>query len=92
MIILPGITFLVSLFIGYYYFSQNLETQTVERMERIVSDHRHMIDSFLKERQADLEFVIDAYSFDHVSRHEKPVCRFFKAQAKFGCLRRPGGV
>ena len=70
MIILPGIMFLISLSIGYYYFGQSLETQTVERMKRIVSDHRHMIDSFLQERQADLEFIIDSYPFQHISCHE----------------------
>jgi two-component system NtrC family sensor kinase len=32
-------------------------------MQRIVEDHRQMIEAFLRERQADLEFVLNSYSY-----------------------------
>ena len=63
MILLPFIPFILSLGIGYYFFVTSLESGTIFHMRRIVSDHRQMIESFLKERKADLEFVLHSYSY-----------------------------
>jgi len=64
MILLPFIPFVLSLSIGYYFFAAALESNTVSRMERIVSDHRQMIETFLNERKADLEYILHAHSYE----------------------------
>lgn len=63
MILLPLIPLILTLSIGYYYFTTSLETNTISSMKRIVEDHRHMIDSFLAERKADLEFIMLSHTF-----------------------------
>jgi two-component system, NtrC family, sensor kinase len=70
MILVPGITLVMILWIGYYHFTTSLETSTVGAMKRIVSDHRQMIDSFLQERKANLQFILNSYHFDHMARPE----------------------
>ncbi|MBW1784424.1 MAG: two-component sensor histidine kinase, partial [Deltaproteobacteria bacterium] len=59
MILVPLVTLVVILGIGYYYFTTALESGTIATVKRIVSDHRHMIDSFLTNRKANLEFVLN---------------------------------
>jgi len=61
MILLPFIPFVLSLFIGFHYFSNALKSRTIANLERIVEDHAQMIDAFLTERKADLEFVARTY-------------------------------
>jgi len=70
MILVPLATFVVILGIGYYYFTTSLESSTVDTVKRIVDDHRHMIDSFLSNRKANLEFVLTSYSFDDLADTE----------------------
>jgi two-component system NtrC family sensor kinase len=67
MILVPVIPFIFVLGIGHYYFTTSLETSTISSMERIVEDHRQMIDSFLRERKANLEFVLRSYSFESLT-------------------------
>ena len=67
MIIVPLLVFILVLGIGYYYFWRSSETSTVTRMERIVEDHRRMIRSFLDEREADLEFVVNSYGYERLA-------------------------
>jgi len=71
MIIVPFIPFILVLGIGYYYFTTSLETNSIASMKRIVEDHRQMIDSFLRERRADLEFIINSYRFEDLADPEK---------------------
>ena len=71
MILVPGIPFILTLAIGYYYFTNSLATSTISSMERIIEDHRQMIESFLRERKRNLEFICDSYTFQHLSRPEK---------------------
>jgi two-component system NtrC family sensor kinase len=71
MIVVPFIPFILVLGIGYYYFTTSLETNTIAGMERIVEDHRQMIESFLKERKAELEFIIQSYHFEELADPEK---------------------
>lgn len=70
MILVPVIPFILILSIGFYHFKTSLETGTIANMKRIVEDHRQLIESFLDERRADLEFVCDAYSFEELSNPE----------------------
>lgn len=66
MILVPFIPFTLSLGIGYYIFAGSLETNTIASMQRIVKDHRQMIESFLMERKADLEFMLNTHSFEEL--------------------------
>ena len=68
MILVPFIPFISVLGTGYYYFATALETSKIASMKRIVNDHRQMIESFLNERRADLEFVQNAYTFEELGR------------------------
>ena len=64
MILVPVIPFILILSIGFYHFKTSIETSTVATMKRIVEDHRQLIEAFLDERRADLEFVCDTYTFE----------------------------
>jgi len=68
MILVPFIPFVLTLGIGYYNFAASLETNTIASMKRIVEDHRQMIESFLMERKADLEFILQTHSFEQLRR------------------------
>jgi two-component system, NtrC family, sensor kinase len=67
MILVPVVPFILVLAIGYYYFTTSLESTTIASMKRIVGDHRQMIESFLRERKADLEFVVRSFSFEELA-------------------------
>ncbi|MBW1769032.1 MAG: cache domain-containing protein, partial [Deltaproteobacteria bacterium] len=67
MILVPLITFILILGIGYYYFKTSLETGTISGMKRIAEDQRQMIDSFLRERKANLEFILRSYSYEFLA-------------------------
>ncbi|MBU0992078.1 MAG: two-component sensor histidine kinase [Proteobacteria bacterium] len=64
MIVVPFIPFIMTVGTGYYYFTYSLENSTISSMQRIVDDHRLMIESFLTERKADLEYALDAISME----------------------------
>jgi two-component system, NtrC family, sensor kinase len=68
MMLVPLIPFIMVLGIGYYYFTGSLENNTVANMQRIVLDHRQMIESFLVERKADLEFILNTCTFEELRR------------------------
>lgn len=68
MILVPLIPFILVLSIGYYYFKTSIESNTIASMNRIVEDHRHMIESFLDERKNDLKFILHSYTFDNLSQ------------------------
>lgn len=71
MILVPSIPFLIVIGIGYHQLSRSIENSTIESMERIVGDHRHMISSFLDERKNDLELIVNTVRFDELSRPER---------------------
>ena len=71
MILVPLVPFLLVLGIGYYYFTDSLEINTIASIQRIVHDHRQMIESFLMERKADLEFILNTFTFEDLSRPDK---------------------
>lgn len=80
MILLPFIPFILILFIGQYHFTSSIENSTIASMKRIVGDHRHMIESFLEERKADLEFILHSYSFEYISQPQNLRDTFDKLQ------------
>ena len=67
MILVPVIPFVMVLGIGYYYFTTSLETSAISSMKRIVNDHRQMIESFLAERKADLEFILYSHNYEDLA-------------------------
>lgn len=67
MVLVPIIPFMLVLGIGFYFFKTSLETTTQTRMVRIVNDHRQIIENFLDERTRNLEFIVNAYSFQELS-------------------------
>lgn len=68
MILVPVVPFLIIMIIGYSQFTSSLQSGAIATMERIVGDHRLMIESFLNERKADLEFVVLSYEFVDLAR------------------------
>ncbi len=82
MILVPLIPFLLTVGIGYYYFTSALEKRTISSTSRIVDDHRHMIEFFLQERKADLEFILHFFNFDYLSDHENLLKVFERLQIK----------
>ena len=70
MILVPIIPFILILGVGYYYFTTSIENATTASMKRIVEDHGQMIDSFLKERRSDLEFILRSYDFNDLADPE----------------------
>jgi two-component system NtrC family sensor kinase len=82
MILVPLIPFILALGTGYYYFTTSLEDSSIESMKRIVEDHRHMIESFLKERKNDLDFIIYSYTFQDLSQSETLETVFHHLQKK----------
>lgn len=60
MVIAPLVPFLVVLLVGQAAFVTAVKTSTMGTMRRIVEDHGRMIESYLQERRADLEILLDA--------------------------------
>jgi len=71
MILVPVIPFIAVLGIGYYHFKTSLETSTLATMNRIVEDHRQMIDGFLRERRGDLAFILNTNSYADLTDPER---------------------
>jgi two-component system NtrC family sensor kinase len=59
MVIAPLVPFLFVLLVGQAAFVNSVKSSTVGTMQRIVEDHGRMIDSYLQERRADLEMLLD---------------------------------
>lgn len=71
MILVPFIPFILVIGINYSYFKTSIKNKTIASINRIVSDHQHMIESFLKEREADLKFIVDSYTFQEIKQTEE---------------------
>ena len=80
MILVPVIPFIAVLAIGYYHFKTSLETSTLATMNRIVEDHRQMIDAFLRERRGDLGFILNTNSYGELTDPEKFYSLFTQLQ------------
>lgn len=70
MIIVPFIPFLLAIGVSFYFFTTALENKTVNTLKRIVQDHCGMIESFLIERNSDLELITNTYSFEEINSTE----------------------
>ena len=71
MIAVPALPFFIVLAIGYHYFTGSLETSTIAMMTRVVGDHRRIIDAFLFERKADLDFILSSHRIEDLADPEK---------------------
>jgi two-component system NtrC family sensor kinase len=67
MIVIPVIPFVVLLLTGFYYFSDSLQRNTESKIRRVAEGHSQMIDSFLHERMADLQLIMDTYGYDRLA-------------------------
>lgn len=70
MIIVPIFPFILASLVTFYHFTESIETNTVFRMKRIVEDHQQVIELFLKERKADLQFVAESYRYNDLNTSE----------------------
>lgn len=68
MIVCPAIPFVLVLIIGHFYFNRSLENNTTQSMQRIVTDHARMIDTFFRERKSDLHFILESHTYEDLSR------------------------
>jgi len=66
IIVIPFIPFFLAIGVSFYFFATTLEQNSTDSLKRIVEDHCHMIDSFLMERQSDLELITNTYTFDEI--------------------------
>nr|WP_319494767.1 ATP-binding protein [uncultured Desulfobacter sp.] len=66
MTFFPMIPFIIALGISFYFFSSALDKSTQASLERTLTDHRKMIESFLIERKSDLELITRAYTFEDI--------------------------
>ncbi|KPA18142.1 integral membrane sensor signal transduction histidine kinase [Candidatus Magnetomorum sp. HK-1] len=66
MIIIPSIPFILVVSSFYFSFTNSIQVNAVSNMKRIVEDHGNMIQFFLNERKANLEFVLNSFSFDEM--------------------------
>jgi two-component system NtrC family sensor kinase len=84
MILITLVPFVLILFIGYSTFTAALERGTIDSLQRVVTDHRVIIENFLRERRKDLEFIGDAYPYAFLSRTDnlKTVFSHFQKHSK----------
>ncbi len=66
MMFVPIVPFVLVVAIGYHYFTNSLESNTIARMTRVAEDHRQVIELFLNERRADLQLIADSYTFGQI--------------------------
>lgn len=67
MIVIPLIPLFLAVGISFYYFTTALENSSTHSLKRIVGDHRDMIESFLLERESDLEMVTHLFDFESIN-------------------------
>ena len=68
MILVPFIPFMLIMGLSFYSHKTTLERGAIAHMQRVVDDHRHMIDNFLEERRRDIEFIVSSYTFAELSQ------------------------
>ncbi len=70
MILVPFVPFILIMGLSFYSHKTSLESGTIARMNRIVDDHRQLIENFLEERSRNIEFIINSYTFTELSEPE----------------------
>ena len=63
----PLITLMLVCGVLVYYFAVYSREQVEAKLVRIASDHRQLIDQFLRERASDLQFAASFYSIEEIS-------------------------
>jgi len=86
MVLVPLIPFMLAFGVSYYYFKTSIENRTIASMKRIVRDHRQMIESFLKERKRDLNFILNSYTYEDLNQSEKLDTVFDQLQGELHTL------
>jgi two-component system NtrC family sensor kinase len=82
MIFVPFVPFILIMGLSFYSHKLSLENGTKARMNRIVEDHRQLIENFLLERSRDIEFIINSYTFSELSDSENLRVVFERLQKK----------
>ena len=77
MLITPLVPFVLAAVVAFEHFSLSTKANTISKMERVVEDHARLVDSFLKERKADLGFIAEAYGYDSL-RDQETLGRVFR--------------
>lgn len=57
LVFIPAIPFSAILVIGWWYTTSTLEKSVISNIERVATDHSHLISAFLHERVADLKLA-----------------------------------
>lgn len=73
----PFITLMLVCGILVYYFATYSRDKVEDELMRTSSVHRGLIDEFLKERTADLQFAASSYSIDEIS-HQARLSKLFR--------------
>ncbi len=78
------IPFIIVVGISFYFFSSTLDKSTQASLERTLTDHRKMIESFLLERKADLELITRVYSFEQIRGDGaiEEICQSLQARSR----------
>jgi two-component system NtrC family sensor kinase len=67
MLLVPLLPYIFGSAVGFVLGSRHIQSSTLASMNRIVADHSRIVESFLAERRADLEFVADNFGFEALS-------------------------
>lgn len=79
----PFITILLVCGVMVYYLTMNLQTQVAGRLSRITASHQTLIEQFLSEKAADLEFIAATCDYQELARHERLAEIFANLQKNF---------
>ena len=66
VLLLPFLIVMVVFGTVIYYFATNLRSRVFSELALIAGDHRRMIEQFLKERVADLDFAASSWGLDEL--------------------------
>ena len=86
MTLVPLVPFLVLLVVGAILFAGAMEKSIMGRLSQTARDHGVMVDTFLKERRADLVLMASASSFDVLSSPENLGQAFGHLKASSGAF------
>ena len=74
------ITLLLTSGILVYYFAVSLHAQVEDKLARVASGHRRLIDQFLAERAAELRFTAATHRLEEISEHVRLAALFEELQ------------
>ncbi|WP_158947532.1 sensor histidine kinase [Pseudodesulfovibrio cashew] len=59
MLLVPAVPLILSAALGFYFFADTARRSAVSAISRVAVDHKKLIHAFLRERQSDLEAVLN---------------------------------